>query len=314
MDSVLTAVRALHFAACIVLFGEYVYAYTVSPDGRPRPRFVGVAGWSLGIAVVTAAAWLAIEAAHMSGEPLSQALDDGTLEVVLASTLFGHTWVVRAVLALVLAVSLVAMHDGGNGARVTPSPALPQGGGRRALAIGAVCAALLLVSLSCTGHAAGDAGTKGMAHLCVDGVHLLAAGAWLGALVPLVSLLREGSPGSRARAALAVRRFSFLGMACVGALVLSGLTNAMFAMNHVSALVDSRYGRELLVKLALFAAIVALAAVNRVRLTPRLESADAPSASVAQRSLLRNALAEVVLGFAIVAIVGNLGITMPPMH
>ena len=255
---------------------------------------------------------VAIEAAHMSGEPLSQALDDGTLKVVLASTLFGHTWVVRAVLALVLAVSLVAMRDGGNGARVTPSPA--QGGGRRALAIGAVCAALLLVSLSCTGHAAGDAGTKGMAHLCVDGVHLLAAGAWLGALVPLVSLLREESPGSRARAALAVRRFSFLGMACVGALVLSGLTNAMFAMNHVSALVDSRYGRELLVKLALFAAIVALAAVNRVRLTPRLESADAPSASVAQRSLLRNALADVVLGFAIVAIVGNLGITMPPMH
>jgi len=302
MDLALSAVRALHFAAVIVLFGEYVYAYAVSPDGRPRPRFVAVAGWSLGIAVATAAAWLAIEAGHMSGEPLSQALDDGTLRVVLASTLFGHTWVVRGVLALVLAVSLVTMGRADHGARMTSQ------------AIGAACAALLLVSLSCTGHAAGDAGPKGMAHLCVDGVHLLAAGAWLGALVPLAALLREDSAGSLARAALAVRRFSLLGMACVGALILSGLTNATFAMNHVSALVDSRYGRELAVKLALFAVIVALAAVNRVRLTPRLESGDAPSASAAQRSLLRNALAEVVLGFVIVAIVGNLGITMPPMH
>jgi hypothetical protein len=32
------------------------------------------------------------------------------------------------------------------------------------------------------------------------------------------------------------------------------------------------------------------------------------------RALNRNALLECLLGFAIIAIVGRLGITMPPMH
>lgn len=303
MEPVLTAIRALHFAAVIVLFGGYVYAYAVSPDGRVRPRFVAIAAWSLAIAVASAAAWLAIEAGHMSGEPIGTALGDGTLGVVLSSTLFGHTWIVRAALAAVLLLSLAGMRTGDGGARA-----------QLAQAIGAACAALLLVSLSCTGHAAGDAGANGMAHLCVDGVHLLAAGAWLGALVPLAALLGESSPGSVERASIAVRRFSLLGIACVGALVLSGLVNASFAMHDVASFVTSRYGRELSVKLLLFAAIVALAAVNRVRLTPRLEARDPLSAARAQRALLRNAILEVVLGFAIVAIVGNLGITMPPMH
>jgi putative copper resistance protein D len=323
MDLVLTLVRALHYAACIVLFGEYAYAWVVAPDGRPRPRFVGVAAWSLGVAVASAAAWLAIEAGHMSGEPIAQALGDGTWRIVLGKTLFGHTWLVRAALALGLALSLVGMGREGR-ARSTPSPALPQGGGRTllaaqgggrtSLAIGAVCAALLLVSLSCAGHAAAEGGRKGLAHICVDGFHLLAAGAWLGALLPLAAVLRESAPGSLARAALAVRRFSLLGMACVGVLLLSGLANTSFALHHVSDFVDSRYGRELLAKLALVGAIVALAAVNRLHFTPRLESADARSASAAQRSLLHSAIAEVVLGFVIVAIVANLGITMPPMH
>lgn len=307
MEPVLTAIRALHFAAVIVLFGEYVYAYAVSPEGRVRPRFVAIAAWSLAVAVASAAAWLAIEAGHMSGEPIGTALGDGTLRVVLSSTLFGHTWLARAVLAAILALSLPGMRSGnGNGNDGTRAQA--------AQAIGAACAALLLVSLACTGHAAGDVGANGVAHLCVDGVHLLAAGAWLGALVPLAALLRESSPGSVGRAAIAVRRFSLLGIACVGALVLSGLVNASFALHDLASFVTSRYGRELSLKLLLFAAIVALAAVNRVRLTPRLEARDPASAAAAQRALLRNAILEVMLGFAIVAIVGNLGITMPPMH
>ena len=305
MEPILTAIRALHFAAVIVLFGEYVYAYAVSPDGRVRPRFVAVTAWSLAIAVASAAAWLAIEAGHMSGEPIGTALADGTLRIVLSSTLFGHTWLVRAVLAAILALSLPGMRSG-NGIDGTHAQA--------AQAIGAACAALLLVSLSCTGHAAADAGANGMAHLCVDGVHLLAAGAWLGALVPLAALLRESSRGSVDRAAIAVRRFSLLGIACVGALVLSGLVNASFALHDLASFVTSRYGRELSLKLLLFGGIVALAAVNRVRLTPRLDARDPMSVAAAQRALLRNAILEVVLGFAIVAIVGNLGITMPPMH
>jgi putative copper export protein len=69
---------------------------------------------------------------------------------------------------------------------------------------------------------------------------------------------------------------------------------------------------ELLVKLALVAVIVVLAVVNRQRLTPRL--AEHSSGAAALRGMMQNAWIEVVLGFAIVAIVGNLGITAPAMR
>jgi len=93
-------------------------------------------------------------------------------------------------------------------------------------------------------------------------------------------------------------------------LALTGLVNACYLLPGLRSLIDTRYGLELAVKLALFAAIVAIAAVNRLRLTPRLAARE-PQAAL--RALARNALAEIVLGFAIVAIVGNLGVTMPPM-
>jgi uncharacterized cupredoxin-like copper-binding protein len=153
-----------------------------------------------------------------------------------------------------------------------------------------------------------------VAHLCADALHLLAAGAWLGALVPLVSLLwrssRNASAPSLRVTAQATRRFSTLGIAAVAALLLSGVVNATYAIPDVSALFESQYGRLLLAKVALFVLIVCFAARNRLVLTPRLSGGSAP----ALRELRRNALAEAALGFAIIAVVGKLGMTVPAIH
>jgi putative copper resistance protein D len=78
----------------------------------------------------------------------------------------------------------------------------------------------------------------------------------------------------------------------------------------VPALIGTAYGRLLLVKLALFMAMVALAAVNRWSLTPRLDRGN----NGARRALRRNAILETAAGIAIVTVVGALGVTIPAAH
>ncbi|HEX3096977.1 MAG TPA: copper homeostasis membrane protein CopD [Usitatibacter sp.] len=298
MEALLTIVRALHFAAVIVLFGQFAFAAFVSPDGRLPARFASVAWASLVLAALTACAWLAIESVNMSGLSPIEALGRTTLETVLFRTQFGRVWIGRALVMAILCAVLAAA------------------GGRRRnvlVAFGGTAALILLASIACAGHAAADPGADRYAHGAADALHLVAAGAWLGALVPFTALLaaaaRDASADAIAQARIATHRFSVLGVASVGTLAVTGIVNTCYMVPNVQALFHSRYGLELVAKLCLVVLVLALAADNRLRLTGRLDT----GASGAAGSLFRNACVEVLLGFAIVSIVGNLGITMPPM-
>jgi putative copper resistance protein D len=105
------------------------------------------------------------------------------------------------------------------------------------------------------------------------------------------------------------RRFSMLGTICVGAILVTGGINSWFLVGNIPALIGTAYGRLLLVKIALFVAMVAIAAFNRYRLTPLIR---APG-TAALPMLRRNALIEVTLGLAILMIVAVLG-TLPPAY
>lgn len=284
-DLALAIVRAVHFAAAIVLFGQFVFALLVSRGARAAPHFARIAAWSLAAFFASAAAWLALEAISMSGLPPREALSASTLGTVLAQTQFGRVWIARVVVALLLIFFLNKPRS----------------------LIGGAASALMLVALAAMGHGGSGRGAAGWIHLAADGAHLLAAGAWLGALLPLVRTLDESEPSS---AAAAIRRFSMLGVASMAIILASGIVNACYMVSAPGELVDSAYGRWLLAKIALFVAILAIAAINRQRLTPALVAAT-PGAAYALR---RNAIVECALGFAIVAIVGQLGITMPASH
>ena len=52
-----------------------------------------------------------------------------------------------------------------------------------------VLAAVLLISLAGVGHSQIEEGVAGIVHVVLDAAHLLAAGAWLGGLVPLGYIL-----------------------------------------------------------------------------------------------------------------------------
>ena len=108
--------------------------------------------------------------------------------------------------------------------------------------------------------------------------------------------------------ATAIHRFSILGIAIVGVLLVSGIINTWYEVASVDNLIESPYGRLVLLKLGLFAAMLGIAAVNRFYLTPRLAAAEAV------RQLQRNSWTETVLGFAAVLVVGFLGTMAPASH
>jgi copper resistance protein D len=91
-------------------------------------------------------------------------------------------------------------------------------------------------------------------------LHLLAAGAWLGGLLPLLLFVRKAP---RNGSAIAAQRFSILGITCVVALV---STAAFQLAGGLSGLLGTAYGWVALFKLILFALLLAFAALNYLRL------------------------------------------------
>lgn len=310
MSALFVAARAVHYASAMLLFGEIVFAIAVA---RPAWRFArdgaGAVGesidhrvlaatrWSVIAGIVSGAIWFAAEAAVMSGTPIGQAINRETLGQVVGSTLFGRVWTLRLGLVLVLGGALLALGGSASGWR------------RSTAAIGAaVAAAAYLGSLAWVGHAVARQGLDDGTQIAADVAHLLAAGAWLGALPAFVRCL--GGTLTLDGIARVTRRFSNLGMASVGVLFASGLSNAWHLVGDVPALFGTDYGRLLLTKLGLFAAMLVLAMANRGYVTPRLAAGD----RAAPRRLRRNAVLEIVAGTGVVLIVGALGVTVPASH
>lgn len=307
MNTLLIAARAVHYATALMLFGEFVFFLVVANpvwrdagyapcerDSGVRRRLHRVALWAIVASVASGAAWLAAEAAIMSGMPLAQAMHPDTLSQVLGETVFGRVWVLRLGITVALCVLLRAMRQ------------VADRKGSVRMAVGAlVAAAAYLATLAWVGHASAGRGLDRSTQIASDAMHLLAAGAWLGGLPGLAYLL--WSAPSHDLAARATARFSAMGMMCVSALVVTGLIMAWYLVGTLPALPGTEYGWLLLAKLALFALMVSLAAVNRYYLTPRIIAHDL----IALGRLRRNALWEMTIGIVLVSIVAVLGVTNP---
>jgi copper transport protein len=109
----------------------------------------------------------------------------------------------------------------------------------------------------------------------VDFLHVAAASFWLGGLVALASALM--GPGDRAPM---LRRFSNVALVSVAVLAATGVIRAFAELSSLGQLWSTGYGRLLIVKTALLAALVTIGWLNRYRLVPRL-SLDGLRRSVA---------------------------------
>src|SRR6266511_1896723 len=316
----LVAAHALHFGAALLLFGGFAFlVFVVRPTLRDAGacaeesalhRFLlRLAGSSVVVALVSGALWLGFAAAEMSDVAYQEAWRRDVLGAVLDETRFGQLWKVRFAMAVALGVA-VAWSSVAVDSRIRA----------RALALAGLLAALLLTTLALVGHAAAWPGPTTYLGAAADALHLLAAGAWIGALPAFVFLLSrsERAEVRLSIAAAAARRLSTLGMASVSCLAATGLLSSWYLVGSVPALLGTPYGRLLTVKLGLFALMLAFAAANRQRWTPMLERASASAnignAAAALQKLRRNAIWETSLGFAIVLVVGALGTLTPGAH
>jgi putative copper resistance protein D len=206
-----------------------------------------VAGVSILSAIVLAACWLLGESKDMAGTV-------SAAPAVLQETLFGQLIAARVAM-LVVAGLLLAVR------RHWPATLL----------------AALATALQ-AGHDHAWAMAGGISLLLVSNVvHVLAAGAWLGGLLPLLVLVAYGPPEAAARAS---RRFSILGTACVILIAATALFQASTMAGSWSGLVGTAYGWVLAAKLALLLGLVAIAVRNRFQLTPALGRSSATTASL----------------------------------
>jgi putative copper resistance protein D len=305
--------RAIHIAATMLVAGVVLFAvFVAAPAWRGaagnavaievRARLAVMAWIGLALAAIAGVAWLVLTAAGMSGLPAPQVFDDGVLWTVLSQTTFGRAWLVRSVVACALAATLPTLLS----PRDRKSPWLE--------IAAVVLAAAFAGALAWSGHAAGGLGGEAIIHPAADVLHLIAAAAWVGALLPLIVLFAAAGTddASLAMARTATTRFSILGIVSVGTLLVTGIVNTYYLAGSVPALLHTEYGRLLLIKIALFPAMVAIATINRFWLTPQLlQHADIAACRDALRKLRRNAAVEVSAGTVIIAIVATLG-TMPP--
>ena len=211
-------------------------------------------------------------------------------------TRFGTAW---GLASLAWALALVAM------AIQRPLPS------RRVLAL-----ALPLVALAFLPAMGGHTSVQSPVPLLLGAnvLHVLAMSAWLGGIAVLVLALRGAAsrlePADRGRLLTAVvGRFSALAGVAIAVLLASGVVQAIVEVRTFPHLLDTAFGRAVLIKVVAALGIVALGSVNRQRLLPALRRSETPGrAGVRLRRLL---IIEFVLGAIAIGAAGALSTYAP---
>lgn len=144
----------------------------------------------------------------------------------------------------------------------------------------ATCLALLL-TVSLTSHAAAE--RYPALPVFADWLHLVGMSFWFGGLAYLLTGLRElqratGTLRTRLTS-LAVTRFSVMAIISVGVVGITGLYAAYLRVGTLDLLDMTIYGHVLFIKQGFVAALLLLAAVNLLFISPRLNRARLENAS-----------------------------------
>ncbi|WER44967.1 copper homeostasis membrane protein CopD [Cupriavidus sp. WKF15] len=262
--------------------------------GKRATAFMAAAG------IVLSVLGLLVAARTMMGEESYLAIDGETVRMIVTETGLGVAWQVRMLALLVCLIASGAPRQWQATRIVLP-----------------LAAAIALATLAWGGHGAMSEGVQRAIHLPADIVHLLAAGAWVGALAVFVWLsLPQHATTSVGVAELSrvASGFSRIGAGIVATLVVTGIANyTLIAGPDLSGLLSAPYGGLLLAKLALFGAMLGLAAMNRYRLAPRLARAVHTRDDGAVLALRRSVWCESACAMIVLWLVAWLG-TLSPGH
>jgi putative copper resistance protein D len=251
LQAPLALCSAVHTLSLMVWFGALVLPRLpglASAIRRAAPAAVTPTRAVAALALVSGVLWPMLQTGVVLDDVRS-AWDPSQVAVVLGQTSFGRVWVAREILvACAFAMACIAP------------------GGRAALwLVGGA-----LGSMALLGHAAGVPASAGYEQRGVLAVHLLAAGAWVGAL-PVLWCLARVLPGELL--ASAMRRFSSVAIGWVALVVLTGSLSAWWRTGTLESILYSNYSHVLLGKLGLVLLMGVAALLNRNRFTPALQTA-----------------------------------------
>ncbi|UNU44084.1 copper resistance protein [Sphingopyxis sp. YF1] len=304
-DLLVKGVRFALYADLMLLTGLAAFPlYAFARDDRRHPAIAAILARPLrglcAIALLLSAAGFVVLTANMHGVAPVE-IDAAMLRTMIGETDVGAAWIAGMI---ALAVALWTSRRPGTGSV-------------RAFATVAAAGAVALATLAWSGHAGAGEGLPGTLHRASDAAHMIAAAAWLGAIMAFLLLLRpQHAIATPALAARSLDRFAAAGTVCVLVLTATGMINAqmIFGIGHSAAMIATPYGQLLLVKLLLFGAMLALAAANRWRLTPALAASLADGDPRTAIGAIRRSLAiEAAAGLAILALVAWLGTLDPSL-
>ena len=304
-------VRWAQLASALGLIGAFTMLLLAGRSDRPtaaawQARVVSLTRGLVAVLLLSGVAALAVQAAVATGRAAALGEPRTWIDLMLHSR-FGSVWMVRQGLLLLLAgVVLLREREASTADWIAWR------------AEGVVLTGAGAGAMAWAGHAAAvDPGAWPGAALA-DAVHLVAAGVWAGALLPLAWLVRaasrESGADARPYAVLAVRRFSRAALGVMLLVIATGIYNAWIQVGSVPGLIGTPYGWLLSGKLALLAGILALAALARRRILPALSGEAATAGRPAMARLARSVGGEIALAATLLGLTAWLSVTAPARH
>lgn len=280
---------------------------TVAAGARlARRRLLAVAAGCAAAAAVIGVITLAEEGRRAVGAGVDRTLGQA-VSGLLTGTRWGHLWLAREAALVALATVILGIRS-----RLGEPPA-------RRSALWPASAATLVLAVACIeglgSHSVALESTRAAA-VTAYSLHVLTALLWLGALPALVLVLWPRVAGLPPREVVRACRgpFSALIVISVTVLVVTGLYGAGRQVPQPGQLLSTAYGRTLLLKTALLAAVGGLGLANSAllhgrRLERRGRLVRAADGGAPSRRLI---IAEACIGAVLLVAAGLLAETAPP--
>lgn len=311
------AVRWIQYLGLVIMIGATAFPMLVLQRRAVRDSVDAITRRTLtlrcihvglvGAAVVFGAAWLRLlaQAYAMDGTPA--AFTRPYLTQLVTASAWGLRWTAQ-LLASIIAIAGFATLRG-----LLRRVAADQRGPRSARwAWSAIIISVVGIAFTpgLSSHAAAMPGFAALA-MVLDGLHVLAAGGWIGGLAALLIVTLSGTSQSArwlpiAARATMVRAFSPVALASASLLMVTGVFAAWRHVGQVDALWLTSYGLTLLVKLGLIAGVACVGAYNWRRIAPALDDAVSP------RELETTAMLELALGTLVLLVTAVLVATPTP--
>ena len=216
-----------------------------------------------------------------------------TSPLVVIETTFGHTWLTRMILTIIL-IGIWFWIERKN--QISIKTQLPM----------LVFALALIGTTTMMGH---GASTEMAPPIILDYIHNLLSSIWIGGVIflgfvvlPSITKL-DGTVRDKITISL-IPRFSAMIIIALGILIITGPMLLWFLDSNVSSLTDSTYGKLIMLKIAIASVMIAFGGFYQIRFTQQAKK-DLKSTSVFKK-LKKPLRFEAGLGIALLAVVALL--------